>query len=292
MGNKFTGIIVPMITPFNENGSIDPEGVRKVVDHLVEARISGIFALGTTGEAASIPSDDRRELVKLTASAVSERAVLYAGISGNCLRESLEAAGKYADTGADALVAHPPYYYPVTDDDLCRYYEELADAVQLPLILYNIPQTTGVSIPPGTIESLSRHQNIVAIKDSENDLPRFEQVLDSLTARNDFTVLTGHMPFAAIGFRKGARGAVPMAGNSHPHEYRKLYDAAIAEDWAALEKQQQVVDEISQNYHRDRVLGQALPEMKRVMSEMGLCQPHVLPPLRPVCPPPKSATVA
>ena len=277
---QLSGIVVPMITPFTESGAIDPEAVQKVVDHLVDAHMSGIFVLGTTGEAASIPAADSLEMVRLTAVAVDDRAVLYAGISGNCLRESVEAAKEYADLGADAVVAHPPYYYPVTDDNMRAYFEQLADAVPVPLLLYNIPQTTGVSIPVETIESLSHHPNIAAIKDSEADLPRFERVLAELTGRDDFTVLTGHMPFATVGFRNGARGAVPMAGNAHPHEYRKLYDAALAGDWPAVEKQQLVLDDISQRYHAGRVLGDALAEMKRVMGKMGLCQPHVLPPLK------------
>lgn len=305
---QFSGIVVPMITPFTESGGIDPDGVRKVVDHLVEARMAGIFVLGTTGEYASIPADDRLELVRLTIDSVRGRGspqvrppapsgtetssggrgcaepedvAVYAGISGNCLRESIDAAKAYADIGVDAVVAHPPYYYPVTDEDMLKYYEQLADAAPAPLLIYNIPQTTGVSVPIETIEALSRHPNVAAIKESESDLPRFERVLATLTGRDDFAVLTGHMPFAVIGFRKGARGAVPMSGNSHPHEYRKLYDAALAGDWDAAEKQQKIIDEIGGSYHAGRVLGQTLAELKRVMSEMGLCQPHVLPPMTP-----------
>src|SRR3954462_4616001 len=115
---KAQGVVVPMITPFTPAGAIDEPAVGRIVDHLIGGRVAGIFPLGTTGEAASIHVDDRRTLVAATVKAVARRAVVYAGIPSNCFRESLDAAAAYKDLGADAVVAHMPSYYPLSDTDI------------------------------------------------------------------------------------------------------------------------------------------------------------------------------
>ena len=105
---KYSGVVVPMITPFTPAGGIDVPAVGRIVDHLVGGRVAGVFPLGTTGEAPSIPTDHRRDLVEVTLKAVNQRAMVYAGIPSNCFRESLEAAVAYKELGVDAVVAHIP----------------------------------------------------------------------------------------------------------------------------------------------------------------------------------------
>src|SRR5438067_2486554 len=109
--NKYRGLVPPMITPFTTDGAVDVPAERRVIDHLIAGGASGIFVLGTTGEAASIPNDEKTRLVAAMAEHVGRRAVRYAGISGNCFREQVEAANEYKKIGVDALVAHVPYYF-------------------------------------------------------------------------------------------------------------------------------------------------------------------------------------
>src|SRR5207247_5515458 len=133
--------------------------------------------VGTTGEAASIHEPENRKLVVATVKHVAGRATVYAGISGNCFRESLDDAAAYQQAGAKAVVAHMPSYYPLSDADIEAYFLRLADGVPLPLVLYNIPVTTHHSIALDSVEKLRRHPNIVAIKDSSGDRPRLTEML-------------------------------------------------------------------------------------------------------------------
>src|SRR5437667_6645758 len=124
---KYRGVVVPMITPFTPAGEIDEEAVGRIVEHLIAARVAGIFPLGTTGEAASIHVDERRRLVAIVAECVNRRAMVYAGIPSNCFRESIDSAFAYTELGADAVVAHMPSYYPLSDADIEAYFQRLAD---------------------------------------------------------------------------------------------------------------------------------------------------------------------
>src|SRR5215217_195010 len=117
-----------MITPFTPAGAIDEPAVARIVESLVGQRVSGIFPLGTTGESASIATADKRRLVELVVKHTAGRATVYAGISGNCFRESVEAAAAYGQLGVAAVVAHMPSYYPITDAETEAYFVRLADA--------------------------------------------------------------------------------------------------------------------------------------------------------------------
>jgi dihydrodipicolinate synthase/N-acetylneuraminate lyase len=275
---RYSGVIVPMATPFTEDGRIDRENVGRITSHLVEGGCHP-FVLGTTGEGASIPERDRAELVEWTVAAAAGRAMVYAGISSNVLQEAAEMARRYLDLGADAVVAHPPGYYPITGDDMLRYYELLADRVAGPLVVYNIPVTTRLSIPLDVVDELSHHPNVVGLKDSEGNLERLEEAISRWSGRDDFAHLTGWAAQSAYGLQLGSDGIVPSAGNVVPRWYRALYDAAVAGDTATAHALQKATDELSTLYVDHPTLGQSLAALKAMMAERGLCGPHMLPPL-------------
>ena len=132
----FGGVVVPMISPFTEAGDVDAAAVARIVERFVASGVPGIFVLGTTGEAASMPGIHKTRMVEAAAKAVagqSRRIALYAGISGNCLAESIDQAGQWRGAGVDAVVAHPPYYYPISDAMLEKYFEKLLTTTALPL---------------------------------------------------------------------------------------------------------------------------------------------------------------
>src|SRR5438477_5043724 len=155
---KYCGVVVPMITPFTPAGAVDEAAIRRIVEYLVSNGIGGIFPLGTTGECASISRQDRRIVIDSTTKGVAGRAIVYAGISANCFSESIEAAAEYKALGVDALVAHMPSYYPLSDADIETYFLKLADRVPLPLVLYNIPATTHHHISLDVVDRLRKHQ--------------------------------------------------------------------------------------------------------------------------------------
>jgi 4-hydroxy-tetrahydrodipicolinate synthase len=231
------GVIIPMITPFTKDKKIDIEAVQKIIEYLI-AGGTAPFILGTTGESASIPEKVRPTFVQTMVKTAAGRVKTYAGISSPSFQTSVEAANHYFELGVDAVVAHPPGYYPLSDDQLFRYFESLADNIPGPLILYNIPVVTHVSIPITVLDQLSHHERIIGIKDSERDLERFNQSLKLWSGREDFYHLVGWGTQMANGLRKGSVGLVPSTGNLVPKMYHDMVVAAKAGDSNKLEQLQ------------------------------------------------------
>src|SRR5688572_12618510 len=173
---KYYGVIVPAVTPLTKNHTLDTGAVEKNFNLFYQHNISP-FILGTTGESASLPLSIKKEFLKAAASNKKAGSVLYAGISSNILDESIELAKLCADYNVDAVAATLPSYYALTEGEMKQYFETLADAIALPLVIYNIPATTHMSIPLQLIDELSHHPNIIATKDSERSEERLQQSL-------------------------------------------------------------------------------------------------------------------
>jgi dihydrodipicolinate synthase/N-acetylneuraminate lyase len=279
---RFHGVVVPMVTPVTHEGALDELAVCRVVEHMIAGGVDGIFVLGTTGEAASVSYADRARLVALTVQHVAGRAVTYAGIGDNCLAHSAQAAEEYFRLGADAVVAHLPTYYPLSAEDQYDYYETLATQVPGPLMLYNIPTTTHMSIPVEVLERLSHHPRVVGLKDSENSEARLEAVVAAMGGRSDLSIFVGVTALAARGLGLGADGTVPSSGNLVPDICHILYERGRAGDKAGAKVMQRQLDDLAGIYQRGRPLGGTLAALKAAMGAQGLCGPDVLPPLRPL----------
>jgi 4-hydroxy-tetrahydrodipicolinate synthase len=278
---RFHGVVVPTITPVTPVGAIDVPAIGRIVAHLIAGGAHGIFPLGTTGEAASISPAERRVVVEATLAAVKGRATVYAGIAGNCFRESVDAAKDYSSMGGlHAVVAHMPSYYPLTDDEIESYFLRLADAVPLPLVLYNIPVTTHHHIALDVVDRLRNHQNIVAIKDSANDGQRIADLLNRCGGRGGFPVLLGSSAQFANGLKLGGVGIVPSGSHIVGEQYRAMFDAAMRADWPEVERLQKETDAAVAPYLKGRSLGQGLAVLKAMLEKRGLCGRTMLPPLK------------
>ncbi len=280
---KYSGVIVPMVTPFTQDRQIDQNSARKSIKHVVSNGAMP-FILGTTGESASIPEEYRLEFVKNMVETAGKQTVTYAGISGNCLKTSIESAQQYFDQGVDVMVAHPPGYYPLNEDQILNYFEELIESIPGPLILYNIPPVTGLSLPLDVVEKLSHHPRIVGLKDSERDPDRLEESLRRWVNRPDFSYLSGWATVSAEALLKGCDGIVPSTGNLVPKMYQDLYEAGVSGDGENARKLQNETDEISLSYQKGFILSHSLAAFKIVLNEAGLCEPYVLPPLKRLSP--------
>ena len=161
---KYHGVVIPMVTPFTANGDIDLNATEKITDHLIESGVCP-FALGTTGEAPSINPSAKARFVETVVQKNARRSLTYAGIIDNCLARSVKMAEEFFELGVDVVVACVPSYYPLTSDDILGYFEKLIEHIPGPLMLYNIPMTTGVSIPLETIDRLSHHPKIIGLKE-------------------------------------------------------------------------------------------------------------------------------
>jgi len=272
------GVIVPMITPFTKDGKIDIEAIGRILEYLISAGTAP-FIMGTTGESASIPEKERPALVKAMVELVSGRVNTYAGVSSPCFQTTVEAANGYFELGVDAVVAHPPSYYPLTDSQLLRYYTNLADKISGPLILYNNPIVTHSSIHIDVVDQLSHHDKIIGIKDSEQDHERLNQSLKLWSGRDDFYHLLGWGAQMANGLLRGSDGLVPSSGNLVPKMHREMIEAAQLEDTQKLEQLQKQTNDILDVYLKNRSLGQSLPALKVMMNSLNFCKPYVLPPL-------------
>lgn len=274
----YSGVIVPMITPVNGDLTIDQMAVHMILDTFVNAGVSP-FILGTTGESASLPASLKSELVRVVADRVKGKTTIYAGISGNCLKETLEDAVRYQEMGVDVVVAHLPFYFTLTADQILDYFEKLASGVPCPLIIYNNPITVKQSVPLDIAEQLSYHQNIAGIKDSERGIERLDRSIQLWKNREDFVHLVGWTAQAAYALLKGSDGIVPSTANFIPELYQSLYTSAGKGDQTTAFDLQDRADRISDIYLKDRSVSQSIPALKYVMSLMGLCQSHVFPPL-------------
>lgn len=277
----YQGVIVPMVTPLHKDLSVDQEAVEKILQTFLEAGIAP-FVLGTTGESVSISHAQKMTLVKTTVDYVRQRQKIFAGISGNCLQESVDQAKAYADMGVNIVVAHLPFYYPLSAGQMLRYFEQLADQVPCPLVLYNIPLTVKQSIPLEVIAQLSDHPNIAGIKDSEQSIERIDRSARLWKQRVDFAYFLGWAAQSAYALALGADGIVPSTGNLTPKLYSVLYAMAIQGKSPEAAYWQQLTNRISAIYQQDKILCESIPALKILMSAYSLCKPFVMPPMYPL----------
>lgn len=239
-----SGIIPPMITPLRDRESLDGPGLTRLVEHLLEGGVAGLFVLGTTGEGPSLGYRTRYQMVEETCDLVRRRVPVLVGVTDSSLGESLELARFAADVGASAIVAAPPYYFPIDQQELTAYYLRLAEESPLPLVLYNMPSCVKIPLEPITIAACSRHPRIVGIKDSSGSLETFTRMLEFRNQRPDWTMLIGPEHFLGEATIRGGHGGVSGGANLFPRLYVRIYEAARNGDSPSLSRLQEFVTEI------------------------------------------------
>jgi 4-hydroxy-tetrahydrodipicolinate synthase len=237
------GIIPPIVTPLAARDELDEEALDALVAHLLAGGVHGIFALGSTGEGPGLSHRLRAEVVRATVAAAAGRVPVIVGVTDTSFAESLELAAVAADAGATAVVAAPPYYFPMTQEELVRYYLDLANALPLPLFLYNMPAMTKVPIHPETVRRLRDHPGIIGIKDSSGDMLQVHALLQ--LARPGWPVLVGQEQITGEAVLLGASGGINAGANLEPATYTALYAAARTGDLSALRTHHQRILAIS-----------------------------------------------
>ena len=271
-----------MVTPITADGLLDEPAVGRIVDSLAAGGVQGVFALGTTGEATSVPATMRDRLVQRVKDAAAGRMRVYAGISSNSLSDSVEAGSRYLRIGADAVVAHVPSNFSMHPEEHLHFFSELSDRLNGDLILYNMPMTTNVSLPINVLkETASRKVRVIGVKDSENNAERLGELLRELGGREGFSIFVGTGALMAKGLLLGADGIVPSVGNLVPSLCRRLYDCATNGGGNEVETIHRQLMDVSSLYQNGRTLGQSLAALKGAMTWLGLCGPDVFPPLKP-----------
>ena len=289
MKNCVQGVVPPMITPLNADGSLDAAGTERLVEHILAGGVHGLFLLGTTGEAPDLSYEVRRDLIKTVCTKIKQsnnpnnRTIpVLVGITDTVFSESLKLAEFAKTCGAAALVAAPPYYFAAGQPELIAYYTQLADRVPLPLYLYNMPSQVKVMIEVKTVVELAKHPNIVGLKDSSGNIGYFNACRYHLRERKDFAILMG--PEEAMGevVLMGASGGVAGGANIFPKTFVDIYDAAVAKDVDRVrELQERIMRVSSLIYGVGHHNSSFVKGVKCALSLMGICSDALAAPREP-----------
>jgi 4-hydroxy-tetrahydrodipicolinate synthase len=227
--DTFTGVFPAMTTPFDDDESIDHETLRTHARRLEAAGVDGLVPVGTTGESATMTHDEHIEVVETVIEAVDDVPVI-AGSGSNNTREALDLSERAAAAGADGLLLISPYYNKPEPDGMERHFRTVADAVDLPQIVYNVPSRTGRNVAVETAVSLAEHENIVGYKAASGDLGRINEVIER-TRKQNFAVLSGDDGLTLPIIAQGGSGCISVAANVEPERTVALVGAALAGDF-------------------------------------------------------------
>lgn len=216
----FKGVITAIVTPFCE-GEIDWKSYEKLIKFQIKGGISGIVPCGTTGESATLSYDEHNKVVEMTVKLVAKKVSVIAGTGANSTTEAIELTEHAKKVGADASLQITPYYNKPTQEGMYRHFKKIAEHVNIPIILYNVPGRTGVNLLPETVVRLSEIKNIVGIKEASGNINQVTEICKTVR-RKDFAVLSGDdsltLPILAV----GGRGVVSVASNIIPSKMSKL----------------------------------------------------------------------
>jgi 4-hydroxy-tetrahydrodipicolinate synthase len=272
MKTTLRGIVPPLVTPLIDNDTIDDAGLERLIEHVIEGGVSGVFILGTTGEAQSISFALRYEMIKQTARILNNRLPLLVGISDTSLVDSISLSDLAAECGADAVVSAPPYYYATGQAELAEFYEQLIPQLELPIYLYNMPTHTKVSFAPSTIRRIAENEKVIGFKDSSANGGYFQSVMHEMRDRPDFSLFVGPEEMMAESVLMGAHGGVNGGANMFPKLYVALYNAALAKDVDKVRELHAKVMQISSSIYTVGSYGSSyLKGVKAGLSVLGIC---------------------
>jgi 4-hydroxy-tetrahydrodipicolinate synthase len=221
----FSGSIVAIVTPF-KNGLIDEKAYEKLVEFQIANGTKGIVPCGTTGESATLSHTEHNYLVKLTCDIVQKRVPVIAGTGSNSTAEAIALTARAKEVGANAALLISPYYNKPTQEGLYQHFKKIAEEIDFPIVIYNVPSRTAVSINPDTVARLSEIKQIVAIKDATGNLDYTSEVV----SKCNITILSGNdsqtFPMMAL----GAKGVISVAANIIPKDVAEMVDSFLDGD--------------------------------------------------------------
>ena len=274
------GIIPPMITPLKSNDELDIAGVERLIEHIMEGGVHGLFLLGTNGEGPSLSSRLKKEFVKLSCEIVKGRIPVLVGITDSSFSGAMEMAEYSKSVGADSVVVAPPFYFPATEAEMINYVEKLAAATPLPFVLYNMPMHTKINLTIPTILR-ARELGCIGVKDSSGDMANLYMLIDAFKEDPEFAVFAGtelYLPDAVMG---GAHGAVAGGANVFPKLFVELYHASLVHDHEKITSlRNQIIWLCNTLYVVSPSAARITISFKTALSIMGICSDEMALPLR------------
>lgn len=268
-----TGSMVAMVTPMQANGSVDWQALARLVDYHVEQGTDAIISVGTTGESATLDHDEHGEVIRQTVAAAKGRLPVVGGTGANATAESIRLTRVAADAGVDACLLVVPYYNKPTQEGLFRHFSAIAEAVDIPQILYNVPGRTAIDMHNDTTVRLSAVDNIVGIKDATNDLDRGRDLIARCPA--DFAIYSGEDGSACQLMLAGGKGTISVTANAAPNLMHRMCKAAVAGD----EKVATALDEQLSDLHVAMFLESNPIPAKWAVQQLGLASEGIRLPL-------------
>ena len=224
---EIKGIIPPIITPMNEDESINYDELRRQIDRQIEAGVHGIFVFGTNGESYILSDEEKIEVLRVAIEAVNGRVPVYAGTGCPGTQDTIRMSRKAKELGADVLSIICPYFAAASQEEIYEHYKAVAEAVDLPIVLYNIPARAGNSIAPQTVARLADIPNIVGAKDSSGNFDNMLQYIE-LTRGKDFAILSGNDSLILWALLAGGTGGIAGCANIYPHTLVSVYELFMA----------------------------------------------------------------
>ncbi|MEH1739156.1 4-hydroxy-tetrahydrodipicolinate synthase [Fusobacterium varium] len=238
---EIKGVIVPLLTPMNDDETINEKELRNQVNRQIESGIHALFPLGTNGEAYILSHEEKEQVLKIVVDEAKGRVPVYGGTGCISTKETIELSLKAKEIGVDVLSIITPSFAAASQDELYEHYKEVAEAVDLPIVLYNIPARTGNALAPATVEKLSKIPNIVGVKDSSGNFDNMLQYIEKTRYRKDFAVLSGNDSLILWCLLAGGRGGIAGCANVFPSTMASIYDTFIAGN---LDKAREIQDSI------------------------------------------------
>lgn len=268
---KLDGIVPPLVTPLLDHDTLDRDGLERLVERVIAGGVSGIFVLGTTGEAPSLSYSLRRDLVSEVCRLATGRVPVLVGITDTAFAESVALAKHAADAGAEALVLTTPYYFPAGQRELKEYINHMVPELPLPLMLYNMPSLTKVWFDIETLKELSAHERIVGVKDSSGDLEYYGRLTGLRQARPDWQFYIGPEHLLVDSIRLGGNGGVNGGANFFPELFVAAYDSTVAGDERKVSGCQEVIESLQRIYDIGKYPSRFIKATKSALSILGVC---------------------
>jgi 4-hydroxy-tetrahydrodipicolinate synthase len=224
----FTGSGVALVTPFNENGSVNFEQIPKLIEFHLSNNTDALVICGTTGEASTLTDDEQIETISVAVNAAKKRIPVIAGASSNHTEHGVNLCIRAQEAGVDGLMLATPYYNKTTQKGLIEHYSQIAKSVELPIIVYNIPGRTGLNITPKTVKSLSEIDNIVGIKEASGNIVQIAEIAER--CGSDFDIYSGNDDYIVPVMSLGGKGVISSAANIVPRQMHDMTTKYLAGD--------------------------------------------------------------
>lgn len=272
--NKFHGTGVALVTPFNADGTVDYDGLSRLINHLIDGKVEYLVSLGTTGEASTLGKDEKKKIWEFTAEVNNGRLPLVAGIGGNDTAEVIDSIRTFETNGYDAVLSASPYYNKPSQEGIYQHYKAISESSQLDLLLYNVPGRTASNVSPETTCRLAADcKNIIGTKEASGNFDQFNQIMRDKPA--DFMLISGDDPVAMPMISLGAVGVISVIGNALPGQLSDMIRLSLKGDYAAaLPQHLKLIEFTRMMFAEGNPAG-----VKAALKHLGVCDDHVRLPL-------------